>query len=95
MNWHKFCITVFKLGYKIGYRMLHQKMIGWTVPACRDADQQKMLPLNNLAQFIARLEGNEPAWISVRTAAYLIQTKIDVFKKLYFGLYVSEAARDQ
>lgn len=71
--------------------MLHQKMIGWTVPACRDADQQKMLPLNNLAQFIARLEGNEPAWISVRTAAYLIQTKIDVFKKLYFGLYVSKA----
>ena len=75
--------------------MLHQKMIGWTVPACRDADQQKMLPLNNLAQFIARLEGNEPAWISVRTAAYLIQTEIDVFKKLYFGLYLSEAARDQ
>ena len=65
--------------------MLHQKMIGWTVPACRDADQQKMLPLNNLAQFIARLEGNEPAWISVRTAAYLIQTKIDAFKKAVFA----------
>ncbi len=64
--------------------MLHQKMIGWTVPACRDADQQKMLPLNNLAQFIARLEGNEPAWISVRTAAYLIQTEIDAFKKTVF-----------
>ncbi len=75
--------------------MLRHNMIGRTVPEWRDADQQKMPPLNNLAHFIARLEGNEPAWISVRTAAYLIQTKIDVFKKLYFGLYVSEAARDQ
>ncbi|MCO8096290.1 hypothetical protein NI462_03680 [Acinetobacter lwoffii] len=64
--------------------MLYQKMIGWTVPACRDADQQKMLPLNNLAQFIARLEGNEPVWISVATAAPL-QAKIDAFKKAVFA----------
>ena len=64
--------------------MLHQKMIGWTVPACRDADQQKMLPLNNLAQFIARLEGNDPAWISVENAAPL-QAKIDAFKKAVFA----------
>ncbi|WP_254202580.1 MULTISPECIES: hypothetical protein [unclassified Acinetobacter] len=66
--------------------MLHHNMIGWTAPECRDAGQQKMLPLNNLAQFIARLEGNEPAWISVRTVAYLIQTKIDVFKKTVFRI---------
>ena len=75
--------------------MLHQKMIGWTVLKWRDADQSKQLQLNHLAQRTTHVEVGELVWIPVRTAAYLIQTKIDVFKKLYFGLYVSEAARDQ
>ncbi|MCJ8511651.1 hypothetical protein [Acinetobacter lwoffii] len=75
--------------------MLHQKMIGWTVRKWRDADQPKQLQLNHLAQRTTHVEVGELVWIPVRTAAYLIQTKIDVFKKLYFGLYVSEAARDQ
>lgn len=65
--------------------MLHQKMIGWTVRKWRDADQPKQLQLNHLAQRTTHVEVGELVWISVRTAAYLIQTKIDAFKKAVFA----------
>jgi len=68
--------------------MLHQKMIGWTVPACRDADQPKQLQLNHLAQRTTHVEVGELVWISVATSAPL-QAKIDAFKKAVFadGMY--------
>lgn len=68
--------------------MLHQKMIGWTVPKWRDADQEKQLALNHLAQRITHVEVGELVWISVATAAPL-QAKIDAFKKAVFadGMY--------
>ena len=64
--------------------MLHQKMIGWTVPACRDADQPKQLQLNQLAQRITHVELGELVWIPVANAAPL-QAKIDAFKKAVFA----------
>ncbi len=62
--------------------MLHQKMIGWTVPKCRDADQPKQLQLNHLAQRITHVEVGELSGFRLRML-HLFKQKSMHLKKLY------------